>query len=78
MRLAQVFGGVKNLGDFFVDDLGRVLAELARAGHFAAEEGMVFARVIGDRPEPLAHAPVRDHAAGEPRGFASDRFRRRR
>ena len=30
---------------------------------------MLFAGAIGDRAEPFAHAPVRDHAAGQLRGL---------
>ncbi len=41
----------------------------ARLGHLAAQERMVLAVAEGDRPEPLAHAPVGDHPPGELRGL---------
>ena len=50
--------------DFFVDELRRVLAELALLVDFRAQERMLLAGAIGDRAEPLAHAPVRRPSGG--------------
>ena len=62
-------GGVQHASDFFVDQLGAVLAEFALLVDFLAEERMFFAGAIGDRAEPFAHSPGGHHPPRQPRGL---------
>ena len=56
--LCAVLGRVQNLGDFLVDHLGGVLAELPFVlGDFAAQERMVLADVVGDRARAARSCP---------------------
>ena len=74
--VGAVVGGVEDSRDLFVDHLRRMFAELTVFLHdLTAQEWVFFAGPVGDRTDPLAHAPVGDHAAGEPSRFLQVVFR---
>ena len=55
---------MRNLG---IDLLHRVFAELTLFVHFATEKRVFIGKFITDRAELIAHAPMRDHPAGNSR-----------
>ena len=65
----------QHAGDFIIDDLRRVLAELALLIDVAAEERVFVGTLTGHRPQLFAHAPVGHHLPGDPRGLREVVFR---
>src|SRR5579871_1181893 len=66
-RNRAVVGPVDDAIDLLVDDGGRLLAVLARAGRQGSTREGVFALAEGDCTEALAHAPARHHLPGDGR-----------
>src|SRR5690606_1376631 len=67
---AELVRLVDRAADLLVDLLGGALGVVALLGVVAAEERRGLAAPEGARAHPVAHAPLRDHGAGDLRHLA--------
>ncbi len=61
--------GLDELLDLFVDQRGDLFRVVALVSHLTSEEGLGVVPAELDRAEPLGHAVLRDHRAGEAGGL---------
>jgi hypothetical protein len=61
--------GLDELLDLFVDQRGDLFRVVALVSHLTAEEGLGVVAAELDGAEPLGHAVLRDHRAGQARGL---------
>src|SRR5947209_9489959 len=70
-----IIGPLHEAIHFFVNDVSRLLAILARACHQGSARKRILALAEGDRAEPLTHTPAGDHLASNGRDTLQIVFR---